>query len=172
MKPWRQLINNVFFTILTVVLFAFPALPEEPHSKLNILKEIRYWSNPDYTRVVIDSEGDFKYESHILDEDKKLGYPARLYIDIFDVHIASILKEPINIKDGLLRVIRCGIRSENTVRVVLDLEKRSDYRIFSLQNPSRLVIDIIEEKAMEKKEKEKRKEKKRLTKKSPRIYPL
>jgi N-acetylmuramoyl-L-alanine amidase len=75
---------------------------------------------------------------------------------------------PVSIKDGLLRAFRCGSDSKNTVRIVLELENMSDYKIFPLKNPSRLVIDIfkskpkdltiggIEEKLTQKPEKEKK----------------
>jgi N-acetylmuramoyl-L-alanine amidase len=87
-------------------------------------------------------------------EDKKLGYPVRLYLDLFNAQLVSGLKGPISIKDGLLRGVRCGMKNHDTVRIVLDLETRSEHKIFSLENPSRLVIDISGSKSSEKKEKE------------------
>jgi N-acetylmuramoyl-L-alanine amidase len=103
--------------------------------------------------VVIDSDRNCKYETHLLYEDKKLGHPVRLYLDLFSAQMVSGLKEPISIKDGLLRGVRCGMKNHDTVRIVLDLVARSEYKIFSLENPSRLVIDIFGSKASEKNKK-------------------
>ena len=152
MRAWHRSLNYILLCLLVSVLFSPSAHLEETHNKLNLIKEIRYWSNPNYTRVVIDSDGNFTYKAHLLNEDKKLGHPARLYLDLFHVQMVSALKEPISIKDGLLRGVRCGIQDKDTVRVVLDLEERSEYKIFSLENPSRLVIDILGKKELEEKE--------------------
>jgi N-acetylmuramoyl-L-alanine amidase len=106
---------------------------------------------------VIDADGNFQYETHLLEKDKKSGYPDRLYLDLINTQMISTLNQPISIKDGLLRAVRCGIKTKNTVRVVLDLETRSEYTIYSLENPSRLVIDIFKSKVFEKKGKEQEK---------------
>ena len=48
----------------------------------------------------------------------------------------------ISIKDGFLKRIRTGQYDRDTVRVVLDLESLFDYKVFSLNDPFRIVVDI------------------------------
>jgi N-acetylmuramoyl-L-alanine amidase len=46
------------------------------------------------------------------------------------------------IEDGLLKRIRAGQFNNDTVRVVLDIQSISDYNIFNLKDPFRIVIDV------------------------------
>jgi N-acetylmuramoyl-L-alanine amidase len=103
---------------------------------------IRHWSNPSYTRVVVDlsRKADFKY--HLLKKDPSINKPRRLYIDIKGAALAKVLKKSIPIGDGLLKSVRAGQYDKDTVRVVLDIETLEEYKVFPLTNPYRIVIDI------------------------------
>ncbi|CAG1020034.1 N-acetylmuramoyl-L-alanine amidase [Patescibacteria group bacterium] len=54
--------------------------------------------------------------------------------------------QPVTINDGLLRKKRTGQFDLNTVRVVLDIETIDSYKIFALEDPYRIVIDVSGEK--------------------------
>lgn len=153
MKPHYRFINSAFIVVFFSFLCSPAVYPESFSKEVTLIKGIRNWSNPNYTRIVIDADGNFTYELHLLDQDKKSGYPVRLYLDITNAHMLPELSQPVSIKDGLLRAVRCGVRAKDSVRIVLDLEMRSEYKIFSLENPSRLVIDIFGNKPIEKPEK-------------------
>ncbi len=101
---------------------------------------VRYWSSKDYTRVVIKASGPVTYKEKLLEQigDK----PRRLYIDFNHSYIEPRFRLPVPIEDGLLKQIRTGQFSSNTVRVVLDIQSISDYKIFSLPDPFRVVIDV------------------------------
>ncbi|MDT8335418.1 MAG: N-acetylmuramoyl-L-alanine amidase [Desulfurivibrionaceae bacterium] len=104
------------------------------------LKPLRYWSNDNYTRVVIETTTPVKYRENLL---KKSGdNPRRLYVDLENCRIAPQLQAPIPINDGLLKRVRSGQHLPDTTRVVLDTQSLSDYKIFSLQDPFRIVIDL------------------------------
>ncbi|MBE9536801.1 MAG: N-acetylmuramoyl-L-alanine amidase [Proteobacteria bacterium] len=104
---------------------------------------VRHWSNPNYTRIVIDMDNMAKYKSHLLRKDPGLGKPPRLYIDIFGTRKAGSLKEEIPINDGLLKRARAAQYDHNTVRVVLDIESVKDYKIYPMPGPFRIVIDVF-----------------------------
>ncbi len=105
------------------------------------IKQIRYWSSEDYSRVVLDLTGKVKYKANVLQAMK--GKPPRLYIDCQPAKISPYLKPSIPIKDGLLQRIRVGQYQARVVRVVLDLASLTDYKVFFLNEPPRLVIDLI-----------------------------
>ncbi|NPA49094.1 MAG: AMIN domain-containing protein [Thermodesulfobacteria bacterium] len=105
------------------------------------IKQIRYWSSKDYSRVVLDLSRKVSYSPHVLKASKEK--PPRLYVDIKPARISPYLKPVIPIKDGLLKQIRFGQYRKDTVRVVLDLASLTDYRVFFLDEPARLVIDLI-----------------------------
>lgn len=110
--------------------------------------DIRHWSNPDFTRVVIELDGDFTFDSHLIKA------PDRLYFDVKGAFITSPLKDrPIDINDGILKAIRTSQYNSDTVRVVLDLESVGAYKTLMLPDPPRLVVDIAGKDADNKKDK-------------------
>jgi N-acetylmuramoyl-L-alanine amidase len=117
-------------------------LPNEK-SDLRAVTRIKYWSNPDYTRVVIYVDEEARYGQRLLKRDPSINKPPRLYIDIDSAVISPDLKQPIPIFDGLLKMARAAQNSSDTVRVVLDIESIRDYKIFPLNDPFRIVIDIF-----------------------------
>ena len=50
--------------------------------KLIAIKDIRHWSTPTYTRVVVDLENPTKYKKHLLKKDPDLSKPRRLFLDL------------------------------------------------------------------------------------------
>lgn len=107
--------------------------------------DIRHWSAQDYTRIVIDVNGQVEYASHLLRRDPSLGKPPRLYIDLENSTLDSSFSGAIPIGDGLLRKVRAGQYKPRVVRVVLDIESIEDHKIFSLSDPFRIVIDVTGE---------------------------
>jgi N-acetylmuramoyl-L-alanine amidase len=98
---------------------------------------IRHWSTPDYTRVAIDVEHDVKYES------QRISHPDRIFFDLLETKLASTLVgKTFDVDDGFLRKIRVAQFQPGKTRVVLEVDELSDYEVFLLPNPSRLIIDI------------------------------
>ena len=111
-------------------------------SKRVPVKDIRYWSTPSYTRVVIDVQGPVKYEHHLLKADPDHKKPRRLYLDLKNARVPKSIDSVVPIKDDLLRMARAGQYTKNTVRVVLDIEKIGGYNVFHLYDPFRIVVDV------------------------------
>ncbi len=113
-------------------------------SNLSYVLPVKYWSSDDYTRVVIKASGPVTYKEELLEKHGK--HPRRLYIDFQDSYIEPRYRAPVPIEDGLLKQIRTGQFTPETVRVVLDIESISNYKIFSLPDPFRVVVDVRGEK--------------------------
>jgi len=153
LSPIHRFSDSPFrFVILPLVVFLFASstyAAKTSHaktaSKSNSVKvtDIRYWSNPAYTRVVINLSSDAVFKHRLLKEDPGLKKPRRLYVDISRAAISPSLKQPIPINDGLLRMARAGQYTRDTVRVVLDIESIEDYKIFPMAEPFRIVIDVM-----------------------------
>ncbi|HKL26647.1 MAG TPA: N-acetylmuramoyl-L-alanine amidase [Desulfuromonadales bacterium] len=130
--------------------YAPAKLPERPKPASRIpsdggptrLTDLRFWSNPGYTRIVLDLSAQSNFTSNFLPADAKEGAPPRLYLDLEPAELGSGLDQPRIVDDGLLQQIRTGRPQPGTVRVVLDLESVSDYKIFPLGDPYRIVVDI------------------------------
>ncbi len=125
-----------------------PRLPQVPtvtSASLSRVTDIRHWSAHDYTRIVIDVNGQIDYSSHLLKPDPAIGKPPRLYIDLRNSALDPTFVGAIPIGDGLLRKVRAGQYKPTVVRVVLDIESIEDHKIFSLSDPFRIVIDVTGE---------------------------
>ncbi len=109
-------------------------------NKLTTVQPVKYWSSDDYSRVIIRASGPVSYSARLLEKNK--NKPRRLYIDFENSYIKPRYRAPIPIADGLLQRIRTGQNTKDKVRVVLDIESISSYKIFSLPDPFRVVIDI------------------------------
>lgn len=110
--------------------------------KLRLVHDIRHWSTPTYTRVVVDVDNPVAYKKRLLKRDVKLKKPSRLFVDIYNAWISKDIESSIPIKDGLLKRARAAQYNRRTVRVVLDIENMEDYKIFHLYDPFRIVIDV------------------------------
>ncbi len=110
------------------------------------LAAIRFWTNPGYTRVVLDFSRKSEFSAHFLQPDPANAVPPRLYVDVTPATLGPGMQDPTSVDDGLLRQIRTGKPDARTVRVVMDLDSVSDYKIFPLDDPYRIVIDIAGEK--------------------------
>jgi N-acetylmuramoyl-L-alanine amidase len=106
-------------------------------SPLRVIRDIRHWSNPTYTRVVIDVDGEVQYRFG------RLHNPDRLYVDLLRSQLTPQLQgRPLEVADDMLKGIRAGQNQPDVVRVVLDLKSIHDYHVFTMADPYRLIIDI------------------------------
>jgi len=103
---------------------------------------IRYWSNPSYTRVVIDADDASEYTHHLLKKDPSINKPPRLYVDVTRSRLGGDIKKAIPIDDNLLSAVRAGQYTKDKVRVVIDIKSFKSYKIFPLRGPFRIVIDV------------------------------
>jgi N-acetylmuramoyl-L-alanine amidase len=109
---------------------------------IGTVDNLRFWSNPNYTRVVIDASHETTYKHHLLKKDPALKKPQRLYIDLLRCRLGKNIKRNIPINDDLLTDARAGQYSNDSVRVVIDIKSSKTYKVFSLKDPFRIVIDV------------------------------
>lgn len=126
------IILNGFLGLICLLISPFPSHALDKA----IVKDIRYWSSPAQTRVVVDLSKPVDYKAN------RLSKPDRLYFDLSGALIPSEIKKNLPVEDGILRSIRAGQFNNETVRVVLDLEKMESYNVFFFDDPARLIIDI------------------------------
>lgn len=103
---------------------------------------LRFWSNPNYTRVVIDADKEASYYHHLLKKDPSINKPQRLYVDLSNSRLGEQIRKSIPIHDDLLIDARAGQYTTDSVRVVVDIKSFETYKIFSLKDPFRIVIDV------------------------------
>jgi N-acetylmuramoyl-L-alanine amidase len=107
-----------------------------------VLEKVRHWSNPEYTRIALYTRSKARYKVGELAADKKQGLPHRLYIDVLEAKAGSDLAESIKVEDSVVRNIRCAEREGGFIRVVVDLDEDRPHRVFPMNDPARVVVDI------------------------------
>lgn len=117
-------------------------VPEAQPASTNLanIAAVKYWASTDYTRIVIQASSPIHFTSGLLQKDG--DQPRRLYIDLAQSAILPKFSIPVPLKDGLLKQIRSGQLNNDTVRVVLDVAALTEYKVFSLSDPFRVIVDI------------------------------
>ena len=116
--------------------------PASP-TQVAVVKGVRHWHNPTYSRVAVDLNRPVTFKDNILRSDPSHQRPMRLYIDLENTILGHGITDEMKIADGLLTRARVAQFNPKTVRVVLDIQNISNYRIFSLTDPFRIVIDVM-----------------------------
>lgn len=111
---------------------------QEVRTDLATVSDVRYWSNEDYTRVVIQLDGEVEFRKEILHD------PDRIYFDLQESRLLRTLVDKSYAVNGLfLKQLRIAQNQDTVVRVVLDFEQINKHTVFALYDPFRIVIDIL-----------------------------
>jgi N-acetylmuramoyl-L-alanine amidase len=116
-----------------------------PASSSPEVTRIRTWNADTYTRIVIDVGAQVKYQT------ARISGPDRIYFDIENATLSpELLHKSIQIEDGgFLKSVRIAQNQSDVVRVVLDVNHVTDYSVFLLPDPYRLVVDVYGSSAAE-----------------------
>lgn len=90
------------------------------------------------------------YNSALLKRDPDHNKPRRLYLDLKGARLPKGFDDRVPIGDGLLQSARAGQYTPDTVRLVLDIKHLASYKVFTLNDPFRVVVDCFGEQAQAK----------------------
>ena len=109
-----------------------------------LLKKIDYWSNSDWSRMVINTEDKVRFKYQVLAADKESGKGRRMYLDIYQSFLPKEFKDHIAANDGLINQARIAQFDKTTVRVVLDLASLHAIKVYPFELPHqyKIIIDI------------------------------
>lgn len=119
-----------------------PRDKEADSAGLAQVKEVRQFSDNEYTRIVIALDHSAAFETFTLPEDPQAERSQRLVMDLRNARIAPGLPHNMTIKDGILETIRISQNQKDKVRIVMDLNAHGSYKAFPLENPARIVLDV------------------------------
>lgn len=114
--------------------------PQQNHQDIGEsiqLEKVRFWSGPEYTRIVLDLTAPVVAKPHYLK-----GENPRLYFDLLYTKTTKNLRSVVPIGNGLVKQVRVSQFDAQRSRVVIDLNNVSEYKMVALEKPYRLVIDI------------------------------
>ena len=114
-------------------------LPSPPPPGLAQVFDLRSWSGPDSTRVVIDLQRKVQIAYD------RLANPDRLFVDLQRARLhPNLTSRTFPVGDGLLAQVRIGQNQSDVVRVVLDFKEVYEHKVFYIEEDdrARLVIDV------------------------------
>ena len=100
--------------LLILVLLGVLILPSCSEAGSLVLTNVRFWTAPDHTRVVVDLSGYPTFAHRVLSR------PHRIAVDIKNTKF-EIGTRKIRVDDGLIVAIRLNALRSGTAQVVLDL---------------------------------------------------
>src|SRR5579859_4325419 len=124
-------------TLISTLLLASTGALCSSSAQLEVTA-VRFWTLPESTRVVVETNGEFHFRSD------RLYNPDRIFFDVLGAKprmgVKGIHTTPVG--DKLLKRIRVAETQPGMTRVVLDLESAVDFKAEQLTNPDRLMIEI------------------------------
>jgi N-acetylmuramoyl-L-alanine amidase len=122
----------------TAAIFAIPPTLAASGPDFIQVTNVRSWSHPDSTRIIVQTTGPFEFRSD------RVSDPDRLFVDIPHARpwIAKRRFATLPVGDKLVRRVRVAETAPGTTRIVFDLVSPSDFKITKLDAPDRMVIEL------------------------------
>jgi N-acetylmuramoyl-L-alanine amidase len=146
-----------FLKIISLSFFGVSIFLSQPFMALGaMITDVRIWSAPDQTRIVVDLTEPIQYESSSQES------PPQFHLELKGVSLQT-LKREMEVKDPFLTKITLAELGKDKVKLVLHQKKFLNANVFTLKpyqdKPHRLVIDLVdlvqEKKELEERQKQK-----------------
>jgi len=118
---------------------ASAAAPAEagPRHKIPEVADVRHWSLPDATRVIVSLEAEVSVKS------ERLANPERIFFDIHNTRPAPEWRnKTLPVGDDRVKQIRVAETQLGVTRVVIDLNSDVEESLSTLSNPPRVVVEL------------------------------
>ncbi|MGV8074936.1 MAG: N-acetylmuramoyl-L-alanine amidase [Syntrophobacteraceae bacterium] len=107
------------------------------------LQSIQHLPGNEYTRVVLLTSAPVTFNDHAVRADATHNQPVQITVDVRNCAISPNVGSQIPVTDNFLSGISTRQLDPGQARIVLDAHQSIEaYRVFSLSNPFRVVIDI------------------------------
>ncbi len=160
-NAYRKVIFLSLIGFLFILFLPFPTFAA-------LITDVRFWSAPDHTRVVLDLTEPVQYESSSQEN------PPQCHVEIKGA-ILFTKKRELKVNDPFLATISLTILGKDKVKVILHQRRPLQANILTLkpyqEKPHRLVIDLIDP-IEERKEKEERQKQKEISPKGTKIVVI
>ena len=111
--------------------------PDSRRGQIATLRDITRSVLPDGVRLVVAIDAEVPYHQ------EEIPNPRRVFFDLKGVKAAAGLQDgSLKFDDDVVKEVRLGRHPQNTTRLVVDLEGVSNYTVYPLYGPYRLVIDF------------------------------
>lgn len=108
----------------------------------NRLDKVQYWNGDEYSRVVLTTSGPATYDVKAFPADPGKKDPGRIVLELADCAPSPKVKSRVRIMDEFLQWVLVSKTEGAKTKVVLESRSIETYRVFTMVEPSRIVIDV------------------------------
>ena len=146
----RQYILFLFFIFATVIIICPDSSlsindssdKQQPLEDVTAVNRLRFWSNPNYTRIAVDLDHETRYTFSLRKINHSDKASSRLSIDIKNSKLKKGIRKHISIYDEFITEANLVQNSASSVSVLIDIKTFKSYKIFSIRDPFRIVVDV------------------------------
>lgn len=114
-----------------------PAANTLSATELAKVTDLRHWSTPQSSTVVIELQRETPFLAH------RLHAPERIYFDVQDSQLAPELKDKVfQIGDGIVERVRVASPQNGVSRVVLDTNGEREFSTSVSTEPYRIIVEV------------------------------
>lgn len=106
------------------------------------LQRIQAWSGEAYTRVALYTSGPVTFEERASAQSSSPQRPAQIILTLRSCVVNPRMDPHLKTTDPFLEGVRARQGENNTTEVILDARSLERYRIFTLTDPHRVIIDV------------------------------
>jgi N-acetylmuramoyl-L-alanine amidase len=114
-------------------------IDKENTSKI-IIQDITWESKPAHTRITVRTNQWVEYSQYLRKKENKI--PECLFVDFDNSQLSQNVSKYLPIRDNLVNDLQIMPHENNQIRVALSLKNYHHYKMYSLKNPQRVIIDI------------------------------
>ncbi len=117
-------------------------MPETvPHLSPRVT-DIRHWSGEEYTRVAIYMDSPAEFRERAVPGNPRLNLQPKIHIDLKNTTADVSLKDRIFVQDSFLEEVQLERPEDSSIRITLHAHAIERYRIFSMPDPFRIIVDV------------------------------
>ncbi|MBI4800807.1 MAG: N-acetylmuramoyl-L-alanine amidase [Desulfarculus sp.] len=110
---------------------------------LALVTDLRHWSTPTYARLVLSLERPVSYATSTPPRPAQAGGPSFLQIDLKGARLRGPLDDREREPKALMNLAQASQAGADSVRVMVELKQLGTYKVFTLDNPFRLIVDCF-----------------------------
>ncbi len=111
--------------------------------KVAVVRGVRTGVGPGHTRVVVDLSHASPYEPRALPADPGANKPPRVFLEFPAARLGDGVPRETAVGNHTVLQVRVGQHDPRTARVVIDLAGPASFRVFPLEDPARVVVDVF-----------------------------
>ena len=105
-----------------------------------IIQDISWESKPAHTRITVRTNQRVEYSQYLRKKENHI--PECLFVDFTNTKLSQKVSKYLSIRDNLVNDLQIMPHENNQMRVALSLKNYHHYKMYSLKNPQRVIIDI------------------------------